>query len=172
MNRTLIAASCCAILAACGSADAPTQTAAETSPKPVVDRSACPSAGDDGTIDIRPGLWARILKNGYGRAAAAGDYAGVHAVLWVYDDTQPGNKGTEIWSSGGADPFEFQIGQSGFIAGWSPGIECMLLGEKRELVIAPELAYGANGRPPVPPNATLLYELELVNLVTPGAAAN
>ena len=47
-----------------------------------------------------------------------------------------------------------------------------LLGEKRELIIAPELAYGANGRPPVPPNATLLYELELVNLVTPGATAN
>lgn len=124
----------------------------------------CPAANEDGVIEIQPGLSAKVLSNGYGRTAAMGDDAGVHAVLWLYDESKPEHKGLEIWSSGGEEPFEFQIGSSGFIDGWSPGIECMHLGETRELIIAPELAYGERGRPPVPGNATLLYELELVTL--------
>ena len=132
----------------------------------------CPTADADGVIRIRPGLDARVLRNGFGRSAMMGDLAGVHAVLWIYDAAKPDNKGELIWSSGGTEPFEFQVGQSGFIEGWSPGIECMLLGETRELVIAPELAYGERGRPPVPPRATLLYELELVRLSGPADAGN
>ena len=44
----------------------------------------------------------------------------------------------------------------------------MLIGETRELKIAPELGYGERGKPPVPPNATLLFEIELVKLVDSG----
>jgi FKBP-type peptidyl-prolyl cis-trans isomerase len=53
------------------------------------------------------------------------------------------------------------------IRGWDLGVVCMLVGEKRELKIAPELGYGARGKPPVPPNATLLFEIELAKLTTP-----
>ena len=53
------------------------------------------------------------------------------------------------------------------IEGWDLGVACMLVGETRELKIAPELGYGARGKPPVPPNATLLFEIELVGLTTP-----
>ncbi len=50
------------------------------------------------------------------------------------------------------------------IKGWDLGVACMRVGETRELMIAPELGYGARGKPPVPPNATLLFEIELVKL--------
>lgn len=156
---------CGFLLAACGESSTPSDDAAQSADSDV----ACPRPDADGRISIRPGLDARILKKGYGRAARSGDDAGVHAVLWLLDENAPGRKGLEVWSSGGVDPFVFRIGQDGFIAGWNPGIECMLLGEKRELVIAPELAYGERGRPPVPPNATLLYELELASLEMPEA---
>jgi len=159
---------CCTILAACGQSGTSSSDASGSS----VAEAACPGPDADGHIGIQPGLDAKILKNGYGRAAQSGDLAGVHAVLWLYAEDAPGHKGLEVWSSGSEDPFEFQIGADGFIDGWNPGIECMLLGEKRELVIAPELAYGDRGRPPVPPNATLLYELELVSLKSPEASGN
>jgi len=159
---------CCAAssLLACSPSGESTATD-EQAAGAVVVSVACPGANEDGEIEIRPGLSAKVLSNGYGRTAALGDHAGVHAVLWLHDESQPERKGLEIWSSGGDEPFEFQIGSSGFIDGWSPGIECMHLGETRELIIAPELAYGERGRPPVPGDATLLYELELVTLRGP-----
>ena len=66
-----------------------------------------------------------------------------------------------------SDPFQFQLDAGQVIKGWDLGVNCMLLGEKRELKIAPELGYGERGKPPVPPNATLLFEIELVNLTSP-----
>ena len=129
--------------------------------------TACPPADENGVVEIQDGLTARILKTGYGRAAASKDYADVHTTLWLYDDAAEGNKGQEIWSSGGVDPFQFQIDADQVIRGWDLGVTCMLLGEKRELTIAPELGYGERGKPPVPPNATLLFEIELVNLTAP-----
>lgn len=180
MNKPLFVAALCAalVLAACDRSEQATDktvadeavTEQATTEVDLLDMP-CGSANEEGVINIGPGLSARILKNGYGRMAERDDYVGVHADLWLFDGTQPGNKGLEVWSSGGEAPFEFQIGHGSFIKGWSPGIRCMLLGEKRELKIAPELAYGARGRPPVPGNATLLYELELVNLVSPDEAA-
>lgn len=166
MRLSHLAFACCAAssLLACsqsGESTAPVDQAQGTT------AVTCPAANEDGVIEIQPGLSAKVLSKGYGRTAATGDHAGVHAVLWLYDESKPENKGLEIWSSGGDEPFEFQIGSSGFIDGWSPGIECMHLGETRELIIAPELAYGERGRPPVPGDATLLYELELVTLQGP-----
>ncbi len=166
-ERYLVSAiSAVTLLAGCGQSGQESTAGGET-PKPVVVSVECPPANDDGIIEMQEGLSAKVMSNGYGRVAEDGDLVGVHADLWVYDDTQPENKGAKVWSSGGVDPFEFQLGADGFIKGWSPGITCMHLGEKRELVIAPALAYGERGNPPVPPNATLLYELELVTLQSP-----
>ena len=69
--------------------------------------------------------------------------------------------------SGGVRPFRFQIDAGQVIAGWDFGVKCMLVGETRELRIAPQLGYGKRGKPPVPPDATLLFEIELVNMKTP-----
>lgn len=127
----------------------------------------CAQPDERGTVEIQAGLTAKITKSGYGRAAASRDYADVHTTLWLYDEAADGGRGAEIWSSGDVDPFQFQLDAGQVIEGWDLGVTCMLVGEKRELLIAPELGYGDRGKPPVPPNATLLFEIELVNLVTP-----
>jgi FKBP-type peptidyl-prolyl cis-trans isomerase FkpA len=124
----------------------------------------CPTADENGNVMIASGLTAKITGKGYGRAAVAGDYADVHTTLWLYDESADDGRGTEIWSSGGEQPFQFQLDAGQVIKGWDLGVVCMLVGETRELKIAPELGYGARGKPPVPPNATLLFNIELVKL--------
>lgn len=124
----------------------------------------CPAPNADGIIEITDGLTATIKTRGYGRAAVAGDFADVHTTLWLYDEAADGGRGTEIWTSGGDQPFQFRLAAGQVIKGWDLGVACMLIGEVRELKIAPELGYGERGKPPVPPNATLLFEVELTNL--------
>ncbi len=162
-------------LAACGQPDQGTgnqpaaakEGTAARDAAPAVVVTNCPQPGANGVIEIQDGLTATITKPGYGRAAKSMDYADVHTTLWLYDATAEGGRGTEIWASGGVQPFQFQLDAGQVIKGWDLGVNCMLLGEKRELRIAPELGYGAAGKPPVPPNATLLFEIELVNLTSP-----
>ena len=146
-------------IAACG------QGPTEAGEPPIA--TNCPSANADGVIEITDGLTARIKSRGYGRAAVPGDFADVHTTLWLYDATAEGGRGNEIWTSGGDQPFQFQLGAGQVIKGWDLGVACMLIGETRELTIAPELGYGPRGKPPVPPDATLLFEIELVNLTAP-----
>lgn len=144
------------LLAGCSTDDSDTEN-----PSAV---AGCPSPNADGIIEITDGLTAKIRSKGYGRAAEPGDFADVHTTLWLYDESAEGGRGTEIWTSGGDRPFQFQLAAGQVIKGWDLGVACMLIGETRELRIAPELGYGARGKPPVPPNATLLFEIELVNL--------
>lgn len=128
----------------------------------------CPAADDSGKMEITPGLTATIVKKGYGRAAQPKDYADVHTTLWLYDEDADGGRGEELWTSGGVEPFQFQLGAGQVIKGWDMGVPCMLVGETRELIIAGDLAYGPAGRPPtIPPNATLFFNIELVKLTAP-----
>jgi len=157
------------LLAACGQTE---QTEVDEAAAAQEEASAvvavnCPKADASGVIEIQDGLTATITKKGYGRAAQSQDYADVHTTLWLYDAAAEGGRGQEIWASGGVRPFQFQLDAGQVIRGWDLGVNCMLLGEKRELKIAPQLGYGAQGKPPVPPNATLLFEIELVNLTAP-----
>ena len=151
------------LVAACGQGEQSTVD----EPSAAMGNLACPQANEGGTIEIQDGLTAAVVKSGYGRAAESGDYADVHTTLWLYDETADGGRGQEIWSSGGVNPFQFEIGAGQVIRGWDLGVVCMLVGERRELKIAPELGYGDRGKPPVPPNATLLFEIELVKLTSP-----
>lgn len=120
-------------------------------------------------IEIVPGLTMRKLENGYGRAAVAGDLATVHYTGWLYDADAPDGRGKKFDSSvDRGQPFQFPLGAGRVIRGWDEGVVGMLIGEKRELKIAPELGYGNRGAgSAIPPGATLLFEVELMGLQGP-----
>lgn len=157
-------------LAACnqqteeGVADEAVADAATEASAPV--KVACPAADESGNIEIAPGLSARIIKTGYGRAAVKGDYADTNVWLWQLDESAEDRHGQFVWESG-ADIFQFQLGAGQVIKGWDLGVPCMLEGETRELVVASDLAYGAAGRgSAIPPNTPLIFTIELVKLTS------
>jgi FKBP-type peptidyl-prolyl cis-trans isomerase FkpA len=106
------------------------------------------------------------LQGGYGRAAVAGDLAEVHYTGWLYDDSAEDKRGAKFDSSvDRGQPFAFPLGAGRVIKGWDQGVQCMLIGETRELTIAPEMGYGQRGAGDlIPPGAVLVFEVELLKL--------
>ena len=102
------------------------------------------------------------LRVGTGAEVTTGRLATVHYTLWLYDAGRAENKGTQIESSVGGQPFAFTVGARQVIAGWDQGVPGMRVGGQRRLVLPPNLAYGsqANGR--IPANSTLVFDIELV----------
>jgi FKBP-type peptidyl-prolyl cis-trans isomerase len=104
-------------------------------------------------------LESKDLVVGKGAEAKAGDSVKVHYVGTLTD-------GKEFDSSKKHNqPFEFELGAGRVIKGWDVGVAGMKVGGKRKLTIPPTLGYGARGAPPViPPNSTLLFEVELLEV--------
>ncbi|HVV52207.1 MAG TPA: FKBP-type peptidyl-prolyl cis-trans isomerase, partial [Polyangia bacterium] len=96
-------------------------------------------------------------------AEAKGGTCVMHYTGWLWVD---GAKGSKFDSSHDRRrPFEFALGRGQVIKGWDEGVAGMKVGGKRTLLIPPGLGYGARGAGGViPPNATLLFEVELVDL--------
>ena len=104
------------------------------------------------------------LLVGTGTEATNGKRLSVHYTLWMYDPAGSNGKGQQIQTSVGGTPFSFVLGTGAVIAGWDRGVPGMLIGGRRRLVLPPELAYGAAGNPPIPGNASLVFEIELLSV--------
>ncbi len=88
--------------------------------------------------------------------------ASVNYTGWLYDPASVDGKGRQFDSNAGRGLFNFLVGSNGVIAGWNRGVPGMRTGGIRRLVIPPELAYGSTGSGPIPPNATIVFDIELV----------
>lgn len=107
-------------------------------------------------IKTPEGLTYWDIKQGTGPTAASGQTVKVDYTGWL-------TTGKKFDSSvGSGKPFEFKLGAGEVIKGWDIGVAGMKVGGKRQLKIPPDLAYGANGYPPViPPDSTLVFDVTL-----------
>jgi FKBP-type peptidyl-prolyl cis-trans isomerase len=136
-------------------ASAPTSTPIQTVS---VTSSATPSTSPANVITTPSGLKYVEVKVGTGATAAAGQQVSVH-----YTGTlESGQKFDSSRDRG--TPFQFNLGGGQVIKGWDEGIAGMKIGGKRKLIIPPDLGYGARGVGPIPPNATLLFDVELMGI--------
>ncbi|MDX6633838.1 MAG: hypothetical protein QOF06_41 [Solirubrobacterales bacterium] len=102
-------------------------------------------------------LVANDLEEGTGPVAKAGDEVSVQYVGVNY---KTGKEFDASWDRG--EPFTFALGSGMVIPGWEEGVQGMKVGGRRELIIPPELGYGAAGSPPaIPPNETLVFVIDL-----------
>ena len=104
------------------------------------------------------------LTVGTGGDAVSGRLLTVNYTGWFYGESRPDKKGPVFDTSAGGDPFEFTLGAGQVIAGWDLGLQDMRVGGVRRLVIPPSLAYGTFRNGPIPPNATLVFEVELLDV--------
>ena len=116
-----------------------------------------------------PAFAADLVKTdttvGKGKEAVAGKTVEVNYTGWLHDPKADKQRGKQFDSSVGRGPFAFSLGAGQVIKGWDQGVAGMKVGGKRTLVIPPELGYGARGAGGViPPNATLMFDVELLDV--------
>jgi FKBP-type peptidyl-prolyl cis-trans isomerase FkpA len=138
--------------AACGS-DGPTS---------IEDTEFAPNLGVDLSAMTRTstGLYYRDLTVGTGAVAATGKTVTMYYRGWLTDGILFDSRVRPQ-----APLQAFVLGSGFVIKGWDQGIVGMRVGGKRQLVIPPSLAYGAEGRGSIPPNAVLVFEIELAGLL-------
>lgn len=107
------------------------------------------------------------LVKGVGNEALPGLVVVVHYTGWLHDPAAPEQRGKKFDSSRDRnEPFSFPLGAGHVIKGWEQGVPGMKVGGLRRLVIPPSLGYGPRnvGNGLIPPNSTLLFEVELLGL--------
>lgn len=110
------------------------------------------------TTMLETGYGVEEVALGEGEIAEPGDRVSVHYVGMltsgkVFDSSRDSNT-----------PFTFTLGAGNVIRGWDEGLQGMRAGGKRRLIIAPDYAYGERGIGPIPPNSTLIFEVELLDV--------
>jgi FKBP-type peptidyl-prolyl cis-trans isomerase len=155
--RPLAAATAVLALAACSkpSSTVPTDPANQAIETATFD----PSLHVDlkGSTKTASGLYYRDVIVGDGPVAAPGQTVSAGYVGWLVD-------GSQFDASREGSPYTFVLGTHAVIAGWDEGLTGMHVGGKRQLIIPATLGYGANGSGPIPPNAVLVFTVELVSV--------
>ena len=127
-----------------------------TCPEPVHAQGSRP-------VTTASGLQIADTQVGTGASPKTGQTCVMHYTGWLYENGAKGKKFDSSLDRG--QPFEFPIGTGRVIKGWDEGVATMKVGGKRTLIIPPDLGYGARGAGGViPPNATLLFEVELLGV--------
>jgi len=140
-----------------GGGDDSSSSDVDTSTKPTVEVPDGPPPKD---------LEVNDIVEGDGPEAAPGDTLTMQYVGVKYSD---GKQFDASWDTG--QPLTFQLGSGQVIPGWDQGIAGMKVGGRRELIVPPDLGYGAQGSPPaIGPNETLVFVVDLLD-VQSGAAA-
>ena len=101
---------------------------------------------------------------GSGKEAVARTTAVVNYTGWIYVPTAPQQHGDKFDSSIGRGPFSFQLGAGQVIRGWDEGVAGMKVGGKRTLIVPASMGYGADGAGPIPANANLIFDVELLDV--------
>jgi len=109
-------------------------------------------------INYDSGLQTIVHKEGTGELPQVGQTISVHYKGLLSDGTEFDN------SHARGEPIKFPVGMGYVIKGWEEALLKMKAGEKRTLIIPPELAYGKNGKGPIPANSTLIFEVELLEI--------
>src|SRR5438309_1930923 len=122
--------------------------------------SSTPTAPDQSSVPFSQAE----LREGTGAEATSGKRLAVNYAGWLYSPTAAENKGALFDTSVGRGAFSFTLGIGQVIAGWDQGLAGLKVGGVRRLVIPPSLAYGASGNGPIPPNAALVFEIELLDV--------
>ena len=144
--RGAAAALVLAAAASCNNSDSPTQPVVFVGPATLV------------TTDVRVGD---------GAVFSLGQEATVHYGLWLYDPNGNDNKGTFVQDSrlvGAGQPFATRLAPGSIIQGWINGLPGMRVGGLRRLIIPPSLAYGSTGNGAIPPNAWLVFDIDLLSV--------
>ena len=145
--------------------DAGVETVVSASPTPV-QIGATVTIPDEGPPPLtgeptfsETGLGIIDTVEGTGETPETGKLVVVHYTGWLSED---GSKFDSSVDRG--TPFEFVLGAGQVIAGWDEGLATMKIGGKRRLIIPAELAYGEAGRPSIPPNSELPFDVELLEI--------
>ncbi len=101
---------------------------------------------------------------GTGKEAVAGATAVVNYTGWLYDPGAEAKHGAQFDSSIGREPFSFELGAGRVIKGWDDGVQGMKVGGKRTLIVPADMGYGDGGAGPIPPGATLIFDVELLDV--------
>lgn len=127
-------------------------------PAPSDEPAEKPAAARGGWFKFKSGLEYKDKKTGAGAEAKSGDRITVHYKGWLDD-------GTEFDASRKhGKPFEFVLGTGSVIKGWDEGVKGMKVGGTRELKIPPSLGYGDMDQGTIPPNSTLHFDVELIEV--------